>query len=268
MTKNKILFFIFTGFFSISNSQEVDIEKMVEKEIELEEKINTLQDSLKKVKSMIAFNNAQLKINNTKIESIAIEVKEGGKLREKPRPSGDILMAFEEPTKVDLIGYEDRYYEICLDNKKCGYVSHLWIESNSEIRKFVNKYQELKNLKIETAKLEEAKRMDKLRAEHRKRWDSIENEQEKRKSERENEILAKKELEEKRLLNKYGKKVFDQLKRGMYWIGMNKEQLTFSLGWPEDINRSVGSWGTKEQFVYSTDLYIYLENGVVTSYQN
>ena len=38
---------------------------------------------------------------------------------------------------------------------------------------------------------------------------------------------------------------------------------------PEDKNRSVGSWGIHEQWVYrSYDLYVYFENGILTSWQN
>ena len=42
-----------------------------------------------------------------------------------------------------------------------------------------------------------------------------------------------------------------------------------SIGYPDDINSSVGSWGTHEQWVYEKkDLYLYFENGILTSFQN
>jgi len=42
-----------------------------------------------------------------------------------------------------------------------------------------------------------------------------------------------------------------------------------SLGRPNDINKSTGSWGVHEQWVYDTkDLYLYFENGKLTSFQN
>jgi hypothetical protein len=51
-------------------------------------------------------------------------------------------------------------------------------------------------------------------------------------------------------------------------IGMNKEMCIAAWGRPEDINRSVGSWGTHEQWVYGSRNYLYLENGILTSWQN
>ncbi len=52
-------------------------------------------------------------------------------------------------------------------------------------------------------------------------------------------------------------------------IGMNTCQLYAAWGLPEDRNRSVGSWGVHEQLVYgSFGPYIYLRNGVISSFQD
>lgn len=53
------------------------------------------------------------------------------------------------------------------------------------------------------------------------------------------------------------------------WIGMSETQLIKSWGRPKDINRTVGSWGSHEQWIYG-DLgpYIYVLNGRVTSWQD
>jgi len=61
-----------------------------------------------------------------------------------------------------------------------------------------------------------------------------------------------------------------------YRIGMSELSLICSLGKPNykgAINKSAGSWGTKKQYVYpsiysSKRTYIYVRNGIVTSYQN
>jgi hypothetical protein len=42
---------------------------------------------------------------------------------------------------------------------------------------------------------------------------------------------------------------------------------TISLGSPNKVNRTVGAWGAREQWVYET-IYLYFENGVLTSYQD
>lgn len=53
------------------------------------------------------------------------------------------------------------------------------------------------------------------------------------------------------------------------WMGMSDDQLVKSWGRPSDINRTVGSWGSHEQWVYGNfGPYVYVENGTVTSWQN
>lgn len=51
-------------------------------------------------------------------------------------------------------------------------------------------------------------------------------------------------------------------------IGMTADEVLHSTwGKPKKINKSTYSWGTKEQWVYYGNKYIYLENGIVTSIQ-
>jgi len=57
--------------------------------------------------------------------------------------------------------------------------------------------------------------------------------------------------------------------RGGVAIGMTASQVRASnWGKPQKINRSSGSYGTHEQWVYDGNNYLYLQNGVVTSIQN
>lgn len=57
---------------------------------------------------------------------------------------------------------------------------------------------------------------------------------------------------------------------GKVRIGWSKQMCRESWGEPDDINRTTGSWGTHEQWVYGEyDCdYLYFENGVLTSIQN
>lgn len=53
------------------------------------------------------------------------------------------------------------------------------------------------------------------------------------------------------------------------WIGMSEDQLVKSWGRPNDVNSTVGSWGSHEQWVYGDfGPYVYVENGTVTSWQD
>ncbi len=56
----------------------------------------------------------------------------------------------------------------------------------------------------------------------------------------------------------------------MLALGMDAQMARASWGRPSDINRSVGSWGVHEQWVYRALIapystrYIYFENGILT----
>lgn len=52
-------------------------------------------------------------------------------------------------------------------------------------------------------------------------------------------------------------------------IGMTKSEVENSTwGEPEDINRTITTYGTREQWCYSNYRYIYFEDGIVTSIQD
>jgi hypothetical protein len=52
-------------------------------------------------------------------------------------------------------------------------------------------------------------------------------------------------------------------------IGMNTLELIVSMGYPNKINRTTTASSVSQQWVYrDIDVYVYLENGVVTSFQD
>jgi len=70
------------------------------------------------------------------------------------------------------------------------------------------------------------------------------------------------------------------LNDSLFVIGMTKEQVIATLGRPYDINRTVGSWGLREQWIYKVydpkgyptcsfvpTKYLYFENGKLTGWQ-
>ena len=48
---------------------------------------------------------------------------------------------------------------------------------------------------------------------------------------------------------------------------MSPEETKLSWGDPKKINKSVGSWGVHEQWVYENQ-YLYFENGKLASFQS
>lgn len=71
---------------------------------------------------------------------------------------------------------------------------------------------------------------------------------------------------------KWSAKIWSAIQREKVIMGMNATQVLLSWGEPDDINRTAGSWGVHEQWVYDygdfeAD-YLYFENGKLTSVQN
>lgn len=69
------------------------------------------------------------------------------------------------------------------------------------------------------------------------------------------------------LIKKYGTTDAQRILEHKFWIGMTDKMARESMGTPNDINRTVGSWGVNEQWIYG-NTYLYFENGILTSYQN
>ncbi|MBC7758376.1 MAG: hypothetical protein H7069_05935 [Phormidesmis sp. FL-bin-119] len=72
----------------------------------------------------------------------------------------------------------------------------------------------------------------------------------------------------KRFVPKYGNSMGTLVAKKMIQLGMTKAMVTDSWGEPDDINRTVASWGVHEQWVYGSSTYVYFENGKLTSWQD
>jgi hypothetical protein len=53
---------------------------------------------------------------------------------------------------------------------------------------------------------------------------------------------------------------------GKVRLEMTSDQVRASWGEPNDINRSVGSWGVREQWVYRNRYYLHFENDILKSW--
>lgn len=52
-------------------------------------------------------------------------------------------------------------------------------------------------------------------------------------------------------------------------LGMTKEQVEASAwGKPKDVNRTVSTYGSREQWVYGSGQYLYFTDGILTSFQD
>jgi len=80
------------------------------------------------------------------------------------------------------------------------------------------------------------------------------------------EAAQLKKAREQRLNEKYGTYVTSKILDGKIWLRMTNEMVVESWGNPSKKNKSVGSWGVKEQWIYSS-AYLYISNGVLDSWQ-
>jgi hypothetical protein len=81
------------------------------------------------------------------------------------------------------------------------------------------------------------------------------------------QTAVQKERRKKDLINKYGTEIATKILAGKIWLGMTSEMAKESWGSPDKNNRTVGTWGVHEQWIYG-DTYVYFENGILTSWQD
>jgi len=77
----------------------------------------------------------------------------------------------------------------------------------------------------------------------------------------------KKNHDKNEIIKKYGENIANKIFNHSIWIGMTPDMARLSIGSPLDINRTIGSWGVHEQWVYKSR-YLYFENGKLTSWQD
>ena len=75
-------------------------------------------------------------------------------------------------------------------------------------------------------------------------------------------------LRREKYVKKYGTEVGEKIAKRIIWIGMTEEMLIDSWGNPKDINSTVTRYSHRKQYVYSSNQYVYVENGVVDAWQD
>lgn len=241
------MFFLILPFFSVA--QSVQLETFEKRKQDIQNQISSLQDSLYEISRKIEEIKPQQSIEIEPANSVA---RNGGALLDIPNSNGKIIKTLKGYTALKVIGYEDNYYKVCVRDT-CGYIPEWYITKDIFVLKHRDNF-------LKKEKKREAKQKEEEKAQQKIEWQEEEKQQ--------NQIAAKKrQEEEKRMVALYGQEQVESMKKGQVWIGMNKEQAIFSRGRPKDVNRTVGSWGTKEQWVYN-GVYLYFENGSLTSWQD
>jgi hypothetical protein len=198
------------------------------------------------------------------------------KIRDQGNSSGEILFTPIKGEEITLIDFNDDLdYWFVTYKSKAGYVNDVFIQQSSSISDFkkylvVKKAQDAEESK---RKDEELKKIKVQKSAEKRALDDQKRDAEAKRLVEEAKILDvefKKKEEQRRadLIKKYGSTIGGKIIAGKIWIGMTDAMAKESWGYPDDINRTVGSFGVHEQWVYPNDVYLYFEDGILTTFQD
>lgn len=266
------LVFVFLMTCFLSQAQEIELQKLKSTIDSLdllisknEQKINLLNDENNKmfVKKNLIISRRNEILTRNEIGEIYICIG-GTVIYEKPNGTYD-LGRLESGEKVKVIETNDKTYQVLFKGIK-GYVWKRALLSELDWNLDVQKKEEDARLKkIEEEKIAKLKEIEEEKAEQIRIANNIQKKKKEKIEEEERKISVEKRKNE--LIKKYGATVGLKISEERIWIGMTKEMLIESWGRPNDINRTVGNWGVHEQCIY-TSAYVYIENGIVTSWQD
>lgn len=247
-------FFIIAFVIAIfsSYSQNKDITKL-ETEIERYSKMITqykntvlsFEDSIKDLKVQIDSIKfySFTPINKTFISSMKISAK----LFDEPSVLGNTIRMLKENESLEITDYTNDFFKV-KTGKDYGFV----------LASMVKETEEIYLLQKTKMKIEEQVANEKFRQEQL----SIQ----KKREEKAKEDETKREIRKNSLIEKFGKVNAQKILDEKIWLGMTDKMARESWGNPKEINRSVGSWGIHEQWIYN-NTYLYFENGLLTSWQ-
>ena len=221
----------------VGKAQETFILQLEKQKEELSTLIGILNDSIKKIDLEITKIKTKYFLEKVSESTLKGEARKGAKIKKSPDVFSEILTVLSADTQVIILDYINNYFGVCVDSI-CGYMSEIWIVKNNDVSKFV-KLKELEEIELEKIKKEQEVKTQEAE------WEKLQ------------EIY----------IQKYGDGIYQKLKQGKYWIGMTKEMAIIALGNPNKINRTVGSWGVHEQWVYN-GIFLYFENEKLASFQN
>lgn len=164
--------------------------------------------------------------------------------------------------KVGIAELSNDFYPYLFLEDSMGIQYKVRADNDKEMKKLCEKNEYIKKLEqeeIERKQAEEKAVLAKKQAEERAAQEAAEEQK---------RLVERKAV----MVKKYGKYYGELIAEGKVVLGMTKEMCKESWGEPDDINVSIGSWGRHEQWVYehyySSDSYLYFENGKLTSIQN
>lgn len=244
-----LLFWNSIIFGQVSNSEKID--KLKKEAIRVENEIQIRTDSLNILRGEIKHLENQEYLSKFKQQdgefTIFSTTTMQGKIRKSNSPISQIITIVNQNDTIKLTDYVGGYW-IVNKGQFFGYLSDVYVKKTEEVNIFK---KELEKQNEELRKKEEAKKIEKEKLAVEKQTAL--------------ELQKHKEYQQK-IIKKYGNETGQNLLDGYYWIGMTDDMARVSLGSPRNINKTVGTWGVHEQWVYYS-IYLYFENGKLNSYQ-
>lgn len=212
-------------------------EELIEARKIIQHQITNLSIQLDSIEKLITnFDIKELEAKSLKLKCI---VSKNTYLSSKPDFSGEKIIDVVENDAVLLIDItESGYLYVAFQDKK-GYLLKNEVYNSNELESVFNSKMLFYNT--------ESQKRDSIVIDSIKEQIKIKNAQ---------------------YIRKYGKELGSLILQKKVKIGMTSEMCVEAWGKPNDINRTTGSWGTHEQWVYDNDCYLYFENGILTTIQN
>lgn len=240
-----LFIFIFVCFASCSafaqineakvSALESNLKRLEKVSQELKSRTIVIQDSIRLIESQIT----NEKFASLSTNEVVCITKNGvqARLRDIPSTTGNEVTIIPKNKSIEVLEYMgDSYWKVRY-NKFIGYLNEVFLSQTEEMKYAIKKFEENKNISDKN----EMERINQLSLKH-----------------------DKAELE--RLKAQYGNEDANRILRHSIWIGMTDDMATKSIGTPKAVNKSVGSWGIHEQWVYEKK-FLYFENGKLTSWQ-
>jgi len=178
-----------------------------------------------------------------------VTVRAGTVIHSEPRLSSK-FEKIKIPIEIGIIDFDKEYYKIAWGDT-VAYFDKYFFEETLEMKE----YEKLRFAEKVAEKKKEQMKIEEERQAYEAKWKAI--------------AAKKREERRKKLATKYGKAIADKIISKKIWLGMTDDMAIESRGYAWKTNRSVGSWGVKEQWVYgeiSNRVYLYFENGKLTSW--
>jgi len=195
----------------------------------------------------------EAKLSEGNVGYSVVTVKIPTSLKAEPTPFASTVLKIPTGSVVRVFFESNGTYLKAKYNSEYGYISKGAFDKSTFSEDLVNYLEFSKDKRLKDRGQKDAER---AADQHKRTMQGI-REAEKRDAER-----------KKMLVSKYGKVTAEKIIAKRIWIGMTDEQARQSWGSPDDRNRSVYSFGVKEQWVYRHGRYLYFQDGILTSWQD